>query len=124
MHPEAMIATFKSLKLFGMAQAIDDLSQQGSPAWHGAESVLDALLKANGQENSTLARSVVRTMSGCYHFYDGAKAERELGHSPEPIEDTLDGTIRWLVHVNLLSTLMVPNLEPRPEWAQSVEASH
>jgi DNA replication protein DnaC len=50
MHPDAMIATFKSLKLFGMAQAIDDLAQQGSPAWHGAESVLDALLKAEVAE--------------------------------------------------------------------------
>ena len=46
MHPEAMIATLKSLKLFGMAEAIDDLAQQSSPAWQGAESVLDSLLKA------------------------------------------------------------------------------
>jgi DNA replication protein DnaC len=43
MHPEAMLATLKSLKLFGMAQAIDDLAQQSSPAWQGAESVLDRL---------------------------------------------------------------------------------
>ena len=50
MHPEAMIATFKSLKLFGMAQAVDDLAQQSSPAWSGAESVLDALLKAEVAE--------------------------------------------------------------------------
>jgi DNA replication protein DnaC len=50
MHLEAMIATFKTLKLFGMAQAIGDLAQQGSPAWHGAESMLDALLKAEVAE--------------------------------------------------------------------------
>ena len=50
MHPEAMIATFKSLKLFGMAQAIDDLAQQGSPAWVSAGSVLDSLLKAEVAE--------------------------------------------------------------------------
>ena len=50
MHPEAMVATLKSLKLFGMAQAIDDLAQQGSPAWQGAESVLDSLLKAEVAE--------------------------------------------------------------------------
>ena len=50
MHPEAMIATFKSLKLFGMAQAVDDLAQQNSPAWTGAESVLDVLLKAEVAE--------------------------------------------------------------------------
>jgi hypothetical protein len=42
MHPEALITTLKSLKLFGMAQAIDDLAQQNSPAWAGAESVLDS----------------------------------------------------------------------------------
>ena len=45
-----MVATFKSLKLFGMAQAIGDLTEQGSPAWHGAESVLDVLLKAEVAE--------------------------------------------------------------------------
>ena len=50
MHPEALIATFKSLKLFGMAQAIDDLAHQNSPAWQGAESILDSLLKAEVAE--------------------------------------------------------------------------
>jgi hypothetical protein len=50
MHPEAMIATFKSLKLFAMAQAVDNLAQQSSPAWTGAESVPDALLKAEVAE--------------------------------------------------------------------------
>ena len=50
MHPEAFIATLKSLKLFGMAHAVDDLAQQNSPAWHGAESVLDSLLKAEVAE--------------------------------------------------------------------------
>ncbi|MBK6660618.1 MAG: ATP-binding protein [Proteobacteria bacterium] len=50
MHPEAMIATLKTLKLFGMAQAIDELARQGSPAWQGAETVLDGLLKAEVAE--------------------------------------------------------------------------
>ncbi len=50
MHPEALVTTFKSLKLFGMAQAIDDLAQQNSPAWQGAESVLDSLLEAEVAE--------------------------------------------------------------------------
>jgi DNA replication protein DnaC len=44
MHPEAMIATLKTLKLFGMAQAIDDLARQG------AAPVLDSLLKAEVAE--------------------------------------------------------------------------
>jgi DNA replication protein DnaC len=50
MHPDAMVATFKLLKLFGMAQAVDALAEQNSPAWHSAESVLDALLKAEVAE--------------------------------------------------------------------------
>ena len=50
MHPEAMIASFKSLKLFGMAQAINDLDQQGSPASVSAGTVLDSLLKAEVAE--------------------------------------------------------------------------
>mgnify|MGYP000851119855 FL=1 len=50
MHPEAMIATLKALKLFGMAQAIDDLARQGSPAWQGAAPIFDSLLKAEVAE--------------------------------------------------------------------------
>lgn len=50
MQPEAMIMTLKSLKLFGMAHAIDELAQQGAPAWHSAASVLDSLLKAEVAE--------------------------------------------------------------------------
>ena len=50
MPPDAMVATFKSLKLFAMAQAVDALAKQNLPAWHSAESVLDALLKAEVAE--------------------------------------------------------------------------
>ena len=64
MHPEAMIATLKSLKLFGMAQAIDDLAQQSSPAWQGAESVLDSLLKAEVAEREV--RSINYQTKGTY----------------------------------------------------------
>ena len=50
MRPEAMMTTLKTLKLFGMAQAIDDLARQGSPAWQAAVPVLDGLLKAEVAE--------------------------------------------------------------------------
>lgn len=46
MQPEAMATTLKSLKLFGMAQAIDELAAQSSPAYLGAQSILESLLKA------------------------------------------------------------------------------
>ena len=32
MQHEAMITALKSLKLFGMAQAVDELAKQGAPA--------------------------------------------------------------------------------------------
>lgn len=46
MLPEAMITTLKSLKLFGMAQAVEELAAQNSPAYLNAQSILDSLLKA------------------------------------------------------------------------------
>ena len=50
MQPEAMVATLKSLKLFGMAQAIEELAAQSSPAYLNAQSILDSLLKAETAE--------------------------------------------------------------------------
>ena len=50
MQPEAMIMMMKSLKLTGMAQAVADLSQQGSPAYQAALPILGNLLKAEVAE--------------------------------------------------------------------------
>lgn len=50
MQAEAMIATMKSLKLHGMAQAVTDLAQQQGPAFKHAQPVLDDLLKAEVAE--------------------------------------------------------------------------
>jgi DNA replication protein DnaC len=50
MEHSAMVATLKSLKLFGMAQAVDELAAQASPAYKGAQSILDSLLKAEVAE--------------------------------------------------------------------------
>lgn len=50
MQPEVLMTTLKSLKLFGMAHAITELASQGSPAYSQAESILDALLKAEVAE--------------------------------------------------------------------------
>lgn len=46
MSVEALITTFKSLKLFGMAQSINDLATQSSPAYQQAVPILKVLLKA------------------------------------------------------------------------------
>ena len=44
MQHEAMVATLKSLKLFGMAQAVDELASQGSPAYTATQDMLGNLL--------------------------------------------------------------------------------
>lgn len=50
MQHEAMQDLFKSLKLWGMAQALEDLARQDSPAYHAAMPVLAGLLKAENAE--------------------------------------------------------------------------
>lgn len=50
MNTEAMVATLKSLKLHGMADAITTLSEQASPAYQNALPVLGMLLKAESSE--------------------------------------------------------------------------
>jgi hypothetical protein len=46
----AMVATLKSLKLFGMAHAVADLAAQGVPAFDAAQTMLGQLLKAETAE--------------------------------------------------------------------------
>lgn len=50
MSNEAMISTLKSLKLYGMAQSIEELAEQSSPAYSLAEPILQKLLKAEVAE--------------------------------------------------------------------------
>jgi IstB-like ATP binding protein len=50
MQADAMVATMKSLKLHGMAQAVAELAQQQGPAFKQAQPVLDDLLKAEVAE--------------------------------------------------------------------------
>lgn len=60
MQHEAMITSLKAMKLYGMAQAIDELAQQGSPAYQGAREVLGTLLKAEMAEREV--RSIAYQM--------------------------------------------------------------
>jgi DNA replication protein DnaC len=46
MKPQAMITTFKTLKLFGMADTIAELANQSSPTYQQALPILENLLKA------------------------------------------------------------------------------
>ena len=44
MQHDTMMTTLKGLKLYGMAQAADELHQQGVPSYEAAQSILGSLL--------------------------------------------------------------------------------
>ena len=46
----AIVIMLRSLKMHGMAQAVDELAQQGSPAFETAIPILSQLLKAETAE--------------------------------------------------------------------------
>lgn len=50
MNSDAMVRILKSLKLFGMAQSVDELAAQSSPAYQQAIPILESLLKAEVAE--------------------------------------------------------------------------
>lgn len=62
MQHEAMITSLKSIKLYGMAQAVDELARQGSPAYQNAQELLGTLLKAEMAEREV--RSIAYQTKG------------------------------------------------------------
>ena len=56
----AIVIMLRSLKMYGMAQAVDDLIEQGAPAFEAAIPILSQLLKAE------LAEREVRSVA--YHM--------------------------------------------------------
>jgi DNA replication protein DnaC len=61
MKPDAMVTTLKTMKLHGMADAVNDLAAQSSPAYQQAVPVLEMLLKAEASEREV--RSINYQMS-------------------------------------------------------------
>lgn len=55
MKPEALIATLKSLKLYGMAASVTELSRQAAPAYQQSLPILETLLKAEVSEREVLS---------------------------------------------------------------------
>ena len=66
----ALVILLRSLKMCGMAQAVDELAQQGAPAFEAAIPILSQLLKAETAERE------VRSMA--YHLRPPLPAYRDL----------------------------------------------
>ena len=47
MQHDVMMSTLKGLKLYGMAQAADELHQQGVPSYEAAQVILEDLCKTS-----------------------------------------------------------------------------
>lgn len=60
MQHEAMMTSLKAIKMYGMAQAVDELAKQGSPAYQSAQEILGTLLKAEMAEREV--RSIAYQM--------------------------------------------------------------
>lgn len=50
MQHEAMMTSLKAIKLYGMAQAVDELARQDSPGYRNAQEMLGTLIKAEMAE--------------------------------------------------------------------------
>jgi len=68
----AIVIMLRSLKMYGMAQAVEDLIEQGAPAFEAAIPTLSQLLKAELAEREVRS---IRCPAG-----DACIAERGLSH--------------------------------------------
>jgi DNA replication protein DnaC len=82
---DAMVQTLKSLKLFGMAQAIDELAAQDSPAYQGAKSILDGLLKAEVSEREVRSIAYQMRLARFPAFRDLAGFDFSQSHANEAL---------------------------------------
>ena len=78
MSHDGQITTLKSLRLYGMAQALGELAHQGSPICQNAQPMLDTLLKAEVAEREV--RSVSYQMKSARFVVRACK--REHKHAP------------------------------------------
>ena len=74
----AIVIMLRSLKMYGLAQAVEDLIEQGAPAFEAAIPILSQLLKAELAEREVRS---IRCPAG-----DACIAERGLSHEGGPAD--------------------------------------
>jgi dihydroflavonol-4-reductase len=77
------------------------------------------LMRALGKKDITTVQQA-REFIGRWGWYDSSKSKAELGFEARPARETLDHTIRWLVHSGALSPKVDQRLQekypPDPAW--------
>src|SRR3984957_4074449 len=66
----ALVIMLRSLKMYGMAQAVDELAQQGAPGFQAAIPVLSQLLKAATPERGARSMAYQREAATCPAYRD------------------------------------------------------
>ena len=100
----AVVIMLRALKMHGMAQAVGELTEQGSPAFEAALPILSQLLKAE------MADREVR--STAYQL----KAARFP--CPVAVEKARDKSRRWVSAIRLLPQSFAQNPRPAPAFRQ------
>lgn len=80
MQPDALVTTLKTLKLYGMAQALGELAEQASPSYQQAQPLLATLIKAEVAEREV--RSVSYQMKSARFPAYRDLAGFDFAHSP------------------------------------------
>ena len=80
MQPDALVTTLKTMKLYGMAQALGELIEQASPAYQQAQPMLSTLVKAEVAEREV--RSVSYQMKSARFPAYRDLAGFDFTHSP------------------------------------------
>lgn len=76
----------------------------------GLASVVAAIARARGRKPIACRETVRTLLHG--HRYDGSRAERELGVSYRPIEDTVRRTAEWLVAEGMVPAASLAGRSP------------
>jgi len=76
-------------------------------------------MRALGKKDVTTVQEA-REFIGRWAWFDPSKSKAELGFEARPMRETLDHTIRWLVHSGALSPKVEKRLRekypPDPAW--------
>ena len=112
----AIVIILRSLKMYGMAQAVDDLIEQGAPAFEAAIPILSQLLKAE------LAEREVRSVA--YHMKAARfPAYKDLSGFDFAAGEINEATVRTLHRGEFMDERIPSRTRCRPTPCRKVSAT-